>query len=116
MSNTGVYRRLFGADKGTRTLDIQLGKLALYQLSYVRLLGRHHGKSACKVPCILSEQRGKVKPRAKKPDARLREEVSYNEPIYLYVSPQWKHNHSTALLCVAVLSIWHHAQVNPDVN
>ena len=29
-----------GADNGTRTRDPQLGKLMLYQLSYVRILGR----------------------------------------------------------------------------
>jgi hypothetical protein len=30
---------MYGAGEGTRTLDIQLGRLALYQLSYSRSLG-----------------------------------------------------------------------------
>ena len=33
-----VYGKRSKAGEGTRTLDIQLGKLALYQLSYVRLM------------------------------------------------------------------------------
>ena len=32
-------RMRFGAGNGTRTRDIQLGKLTLYQLSYARLRG-----------------------------------------------------------------------------
>ena len=32
-----VKRRGKGADDGLRTRDLQLGKLALYQLSYVRV-------------------------------------------------------------------------------
>ncbi len=34
-----TYRRENGADDGLRTRDLQLGKLALYQLSYVRVGG-----------------------------------------------------------------------------
>ena len=32
----GCLSRVLEAGKGTRTLDIQLGKLTLYQLSYAR--------------------------------------------------------------------------------
>lgn len=31
------YETINGADKGTRTPDINLGKIALYQLSYIRI-------------------------------------------------------------------------------
>lgn len=36
-----ALRGCFGADEGDRTLDLKLGKLALYQLSYVRSSSRH---------------------------------------------------------------------------
>jgi hypothetical protein len=32
-----LYRRAKEADDGSRTRDLELGKLALYQLSYVRV-------------------------------------------------------------------------------
>ena len=35
-SNHLSYRRMNGAEKGARTLDLDLGKVALYQLSYSR--------------------------------------------------------------------------------
>src|SRR5215203_3159756 len=35
-----------GAGNGTRTRDIKLGKLALYQLSYARSMGRARGNLA----------------------------------------------------------------------
>ena len=34
--NSAPAKELHGAGEGTRTLDIQLGKLTLYQLSYAR--------------------------------------------------------------------------------
>lgn len=34
-----AYLRLLRADDGGRTRDLKLGKLALYQLSYVRVRG-----------------------------------------------------------------------------
>ena len=33
--------RVSGAGKGARTLDLDLGKVALYQLSYARVRRRH---------------------------------------------------------------------------
>ena len=37
MKNAGKSRHFEGADNGTRTRGLDLGKVALYQLSYVRM-------------------------------------------------------------------------------
>ena len=50
-SDIGVRMK---AGKGTRTLDIQLGKLTLYQLSYARKLG----KRAILAPGLLASANG----------------------------------------------------------
>ena len=38
----GPYLCSMGAGEGTRTLDINLGKVALYQLSYTRAEGKRN--------------------------------------------------------------------------
>jgi hypothetical protein len=41
MERARVFHHYPGAGNGTRTRDIQLGKLTLYQLSYSRLMRRN---------------------------------------------------------------------------
>ena len=46
----------FGAGKEVRTLDLYLGKVSLYQLSYSRETGAHYrdsGKSVNKILCFI---------------------------------------------------------------
>ncbi len=40
----------FGADNGTRTRGLNLGKVALYQLSYVRMRSHRGGQRVSNIP------------------------------------------------------------------
>ena len=44
----GCRAAMFGAENGIRTRDLNLGKVALYQLSYFRNISRFPSKRDCK--------------------------------------------------------------------